>query len=175
VSVPSPNKKYLGKYRGTVMQNIDPELRGRLQLEIADVLGLVPSTWAEPCLPLSGPTGPAMGVYMVPPIGAGVWVEFEQGDPGKPIWVGCRFDNTASVPPLAQASLPGSPNIVLQTLGQNKVVLTDVPAMGVMIQTATGASLIVSDVGIMLSNGKGASIALVGNSVAINAGALTVT
>ena len=55
---------------------------------VPDVLGLVPSTWAEPCVPLAGPTGPPMGVYLVPPIGAGVWVEFEHGDPDYPIWVG---------------------------------------------------------------------------------------
>lgn len=175
MSTPSPNKKYYGKYRGTVIQNIDPELRGRLQLEVVDVLSLIPSTWAEPCIPLSGPTGPPMGVYMVPPIGSGVWVEFEHGDPAKPVWVGCRFDTTANVPALAQAGLPASPNIVFQTLGQNKIVISDVPAIGIMIQTTTGAGLLITDAGIIMSNGQGASIALVGPSVAINGAALTVT
>lgn len=175
MSLPSPNKKYYGKYRGTVIQNIDPELRGRLQLEVVDVLSLVPTTWAEPCVGLSGPTGPPMGVYMVPPIGAGVWVEFEHGDPSKPVWTGCRFDTTANVPTLAQAGLPTSPNIVLQTLGQNKIVISDVPAMGIMIQTLSGAGMLITDAGIIISNGKGASIALVGPSVVINGGALAVT
>ena len=64
---------FIGKYRATVVNNVDPEFRGRLILTIPDVLGLVPSTWAEPCTPLAGPTGPPMGVYMVPPIGAGIW------------------------------------------------------------------------------------------------------
>ncbi|WP_217994943.1 phage baseplate assembly protein V [Methylogaea oryzae] len=83
--------KFWGKYRGTVVQNIDPELRGRIMCMVPDVLGPVPSSWCEACAPLAGPTGAPMGVYMVPPIGAGVWVEFEQGNPGKPIWTGCRF------------------------------------------------------------------------------------
>ena len=78
-----PVQRFVGKYRGTVTQNIDPMLRGRLLCMVPDVLGPVPSSWAEPCVPLAGPTGPPMGVYLVPPIGAGVWVEFEQGDPGK--------------------------------------------------------------------------------------------
>lgn len=85
------NRQYYGKYRGTVLQNVDPEQRGRLMLSVPDVLGPIPSSWAEPCVPLAGPTGPPMGVYLVPPIGAGVWVEFEHGDPDYPIWVGCRW------------------------------------------------------------------------------------
>src|SRR5262249_52288581 len=71
-SAMSEEKKYWGKYRGTVLNNIDPERRGRLQLSVPDVLTLLPTTFAEPCVPLAGPTGPPMGVYLVPPIGAGV-------------------------------------------------------------------------------------------------------
>jgi uncharacterized protein involved in type VI secretion and phage assembly len=116
-----------------------------------------------------------MGIYVVPPIGAGVWVEFEHGDPGKPIWVGCRFDTSANVPPLALTGLPASPNIVLQTLGQNKIIISDVPTIGIAIQTALGAGLSITDAGILMSNGKGASIGLLGPSVVINGTALTVT
>jgi hypothetical protein len=69
MSEPQKPGKYLGKYRGTVVNNIDPELRGRLIAMVPDVLGVVPSSWCEPCVPLSGPTGPPMGSYFVPPIG----------------------------------------------------------------------------------------------------------
>jgi len=119
--------KFYGKYRGTVVQNIDPEFRARIMCIVPDVLGLVPSSWCEVSAPLAGPTGLPMGAYMVPPIGAGVWVEFEQGDPGKPIWSGCRF-GVGDIPPLALAGLPVSPNIVLQTAGQNTLMISDTPA-----------------------------------------------
>ena len=112
-------RTFYGKYRGTVINNVDPMMRGRLLLEVPDVVGFTPSSWAEPCVPLAGPSGPPMGVYMVPPIGAGVWVEFEQGDPSKPIWVGCRWGLPTDIPPLALLGLPISPNICLQTAGQN--------------------------------------------------------
>ena len=46
--------RFFGKYRATVLNNVDPETRGRLMLTIPDVLGLIPSTWAEPCVPLAG-------------------------------------------------------------------------------------------------------------------------
>jgi uncharacterized protein involved in type VI secretion and phage assembly len=168
--------KFLGLYRGTVSQNVDPLMRGRLMVIVPDVLGPVPSSWAEPCAPLAGPTGPPMGVYMVPPIGAGVWVEFEQGDPTHPVWVGCRFGAQSDVPTLAHAGLPVSPNIVLQTAGQNSLVISDLPGPtgGIMLKSATGATLIVNDTGIYISNGKGASIVMTGPTVNINTGALTV-
>jgi uncharacterized protein involved in type VI secretion and phage assembly len=172
----SPNKKYLGKYRGTVFLNIDPEMRGRIIAMVPDVLGVVPSTWCEPCVPLAGPTGPPMGTYFVPPIGAGVWIEFEQGDPNFPIFAGCRFGVASDVPPLAHLGLPISPNIVLQTAGQNSLVISDLPGPtgGIMLKSATGATLIVNDTGIYIQNGKGAFVTMVGPMVNINNGALTV-
>lgn len=127
-------------------------------------------------MPLAGPTGPPMGVYMVPPIGAGVWVEFEQGDVNYPIWVGCRWGAPSDVPPLAHLGLPVSPNIVLQTAGQNSIVISDLPGPtgGIMLKSTTGATLIVNDTGIYIQNGKGASIVLTGPTVNVNLGALTV-
>lgn len=174
MSEPTADKRFWGKYRGTVVTNTDPELRGRLLCLVPDVLGVAPSSWCEACAPLSG-LGPPMGVYMVPPIGAGVWVEFEQGDPGKPIWTGCRFA-PGDVPPIAFAGLPVSPNIVLQTLGQNSVVISDLPGPtgGIMLKSALGATLIVNDTGIYIQNGKGAVITLLGTAIDFNGGALTV-
>jgi uncharacterized protein involved in type VI secretion and phage assembly len=168
--------QYFGKYRATVLNNIDPEMRGRLMLMIPDVLSLIPSTWAEACVPLAGPTGPPMGVYMIPPIGAGVWVEFEHGDPNYPVWVGCRWGAAPGIPPLAHAGLPVSPNIVIQSLGQNSIIVSDLPGPigGIMLKSLTGASIIVNDTGIYIQNGKGASLNMVGPAVTINNGALTI-
>lgn len=170
-------RQFWGKYRGTVINNVDPELRGRLQINIPDVLNVVPSTWAEPCTPLAGPTGPGMGVYMVPPIGAGVWVEFERGDPNYPIWVGCRWGSPSDIPPLAHAGIPASPNIVIQTLGQHSLVISDLPGPtgGLMLKSAAGASIIVNDTGIYIQNGRGASLIMTGPTITVNNGALVVT
>lgn len=162
--------KFFGKYRGTVINNIDPELRGRLIVSVPDVLSLVPSSWAEPCTPLAGPTGPPMGVYMLPPIGAGVWVEFEQGDPSYPIWVGCRWGTSSDVPPLAHTAIPPSTNIVMQTLGQNTIMITDLPGPtgGIMLKSLSGATINVNDTGIYIQNGKGASMTMVGPAINIS-------
>jgi hypothetical protein len=175
---PNTTGRYYGKYRGTVLNNIDPEFTGRLQVMVPDVVGVLPSSWALPCVPLAGPTGPPMGVYMVPPIGAGVWVEFEHGDPEKPIWTGCRWGTTADIPPLAKLGLPVSPSIIFQTAGQNSISISDSPdpvTGGILIKSVTGASISISPTGIIIQNGQGASIMLTGPTVTVNAGALIVT
>ena len=172
------NQKYFGKYRGTVLNNVDPELRGRLMLNVPDVLGVIPSSWAEPCVPLAGPTGPPMGVYFVPPIGAGVWVEFEGGNPDYPIWSGCRWGSAADIPALAKAGNPADPNIVMQSLLQHTFMISDLPPSpatgGIVLKSATGAMIVVNDSGIYIQNGKGASITMIGPTVTVNNGALTI-
>jgi len=166
-------KKYYGKYRGTVINNIDPLQIGRLLVQVPDIGGLIPSSWAMPCFPIAGKQ---MGAYMIPQIGAGVWVEFEQGDQDYPIWSGCWYGSAAEVPVLALAGNPVSPSIVLQTGLQNTLVISDLPGPtgGIMIKSATNATLIVNDTGIYIQNGKGASLVMVGPSVTINNGALTI-
>jgi uncharacterized protein involved in type VI secretion and phage assembly len=161
--------RYLGKYRGSVVANVDPMGIGRIQAQVPDVLGSTPSTWAMPCLPVAGPQ---MGHYVVPPVGAGVWVEFEQGDKNYPIWSGCWYGSRAEVPAPA---MPQPQTMVLQTQGQQTIVLSDQPGVGITLRTASGAMLVINDSGIVISNGQGASISLTGATVAINQGALAIT
>lgn len=79
-------KQFWGKYRGTVIDNEDPLMLGRLQVSVPQVLGEVLASWAMPCVPYAGPQ---VGFCMAPPVGGAVWVEFEGGDPDYPIWAGC--------------------------------------------------------------------------------------
>jgi len=119
-----------------------------------------------------------MGVYMVPPIGAGVWVEFEHGDPDKPIWTGCRWGSTADIPKFALLGNPADPNIVIQSLAQHMIMISDMPPSpatgGIVLRSFSGAMIVVNDSGIYLSNGKGATIAMVGKQIDFNVGALTI-
>jgi hypothetical protein len=185
---PNGGRKYYGKYRGTVINNVDPIQQGRLLVQVPDVVGLAPSSWAAPCAPLAGPTGPPMGVYLVPPIGAGVWVEFEQGDPDYPIWTGCRWGAPSDIPLAARAGNPADPSIVIQSLLQQAIVVSDLPPSppppvmppvpptgGIILRSTTGASIVVNDAGIFISNGKGATITMIGPTITINNGALVIT
>jgi uncharacterized protein involved in type VI secretion and phage assembly len=162
-----------GKYRGTVINNVDPLQIGRIQAMVPDLAGFVPGTWAMPCLPMAGIN---TGIFTAPMIGSGVWIEFERGDPDYPVWVGGYWGSAAEVPVLAHAVPPGVPAVTIQTPLKNGIVVSDVPGPtgGILIQTTTGAMISVSDVGIVISNGKGAISNMTGPTVDVNLGALTV-
>jgi hypothetical protein len=89
--------RFYGKFRGVVRNDRDPQGLGRLQVYVPDVLG-AQGAWAMPCLPCTPPDGPA--IFVLPAVGANVWVEFEAGDPDYPIWAGCYWTTAADMPPL---------------------------------------------------------------------------
>ena len=158
---------FFGKFRGRVADNRDPLMLGRLRLKVPDVYGENESGWAMPALPYAGN---GVGLFLIPPTDASVWVEFEHGDPDYPIWAGCFW---------AQGELPASPPVaemkVLKT-DTATVTLNDTPgAGGITIETQTGMKIKIDATGIEINNGAGGSIKLTGPQVSINNGALEVT
>ena len=156
--------RHFGKYRGTVVNTVDPELRARLQAIVPDVLGTQPTTWAMPAAPYAGPQA---GFVALPPVGAGVWIEFEQGDPDFPIWTGGWWGSAGELP--AATAQPSVNQITLVTPGKHAVVISDIPGVagGVSLRSTSGAHITVSDAGIVIDNGQGASITLTGNKIHI--------
>lgn len=77
--------QFYGKYRGTVADNSDPSNRGRIRAYVPEVLADVESGWCTPCVPYAGAD---KGAFVIPEVGDAVWIEFEAGDPSRPIWVG---------------------------------------------------------------------------------------
>ena len=178
------SKKFYGKYRGTVINNIDPMQMGRIQAIVPDVLGPIPTSFCMPCFPI---TGKQMGTFMMPQIGSGVWIEFEQGNPDYPIWTGGYWGLAAEVPLAALAGNPASPSLVFQSTLQNAVIISDLPPVppppimppapttgGIILRSTTGASIVVNDAGIFISNGKGAIISMMGPNILVNNGALMI-
>lgn len=128
-------RRFFGKYRGKVEQNLDVENRGRIQVSVPAVLGQGRLSWAMPSVPMAGMQA---GIYAVPPRNANVWVEFEGGNPDHPIWSGC-FWGTGEVPSVALVPPPPSSHILVQTAGgQNLVHLDDGgPSAGITLQSGT--------------------------------------
>ena len=135
-------KRYYGKYRATVLPMPDPDRRGRLFVQVSDVNGPNVTNWARPCLPWGGLS---MGCYIVPAAGSKVWVEFEQGHPDKPIWVGCWWGTAAETPTIAKLSpsTPALPIFALESLLKHAFVVTDAPLLpylpsgGILIGNST--------------------------------------
>lgn len=157
----------LGKFRGVVSDNRDPLMLGRLRARVQDVFGDQESGWALPALPYAGN---GVGLFLVPPADAWVWIEFEHGDPDYPIWTGCFW---------AQGEVPASPGVAeMKVFKSDAVTLTvnDLPgAGGVTLETALGMKIVLSATGIEIDNGMGASIKLSGPQVSLNGSALEVT
>jgi hypothetical protein len=156
--------KLFGKYRGTVVKNTDPLLMGRLQVSAPAALGAA-QVWATPCAPFAGPN---VGFFALPPNGANVWVEFEAGNPEKPIWSGC-FWGPGDWP--AAMAIPGMTVIATDTA---TLLINDLPGVGgVSIKTKSNFQIAFDATSITVSNGV-ASVKLDGPKVSINGQALEI-
>ena len=168
-------RKFCGLYRGTVFNNVDPLQIGRIQAIVPDVSNVFPTSWAMPCVPMAGQQ---MGVFVVPPVGAGVWVQFEQGDPDFPVWIGGFWGSVGEVPRPALAGVPATPNVVVQSAAGHVIVVSDTPDGGILLKSAQGPSVFVGNGRIEIRTGslpQSASIVLQNNSVSVNGTALVVT
>lgn len=164
---------FFGKYRGIVTDNLDPLMIGRVRARVPDVMGERESGWALPCAPFGGDQ---TGFFAVPATGAGVWIEFEHGDPDYPVWAGCWWGNAAEMPPTLLAPPPPGKKVMLRTEGGHSILVDDTPGIGgITLETATGQKVALTPTGITIDNGMGGSITLQGPQVSVNNGALEVT
>jgi uncharacterized protein involved in type VI secretion and phage assembly len=157
---------HLGKFRGVVVDNNDPNQLGRLTARVPDVFGDETSGWALPATPYAGD---GVGLYLIPPVGASVWIEFEHGDPEYPIWSGC-FWAGGEVP-----ASPASPNVKVLKTPAGTITINDTSgAAGITIETADGKKIVLDSGGIEITVGQ-AVVKLSGPTVSVNSGALEVT
>jgi uncharacterized protein involved in type VI secretion and phage assembly len=162
--------QFYGKYRGIVTDINDPLMTGRIRARVPDVLGDIESGWALPCAPFGGS---GMGFFALPTVGAGVWIEFEHGDPDYPIWVGAWFGSVADLP--TELLAPPYKKTMIKTAGGNTIILDDTPGIGgITLQTSSGQKITLSAISIEIDNGQGGVIKLTGPQVSINNGALDV-
>ena len=76
--------RFYGLYQGIVLENEDPEKRGRLKVKIPSVLAdQVFEKWIYGKSIFNGNT---IGIWAIPSVGSGVWITFINGDPTMPIW-----------------------------------------------------------------------------------------
>ncbi len=133
--------RFSGKYRGTVSDDRSGGDLGKLRVKVPDVYDDQDSPVAWPCVPFAGPNH---GFVAIPEVDDGVWVEFEAGDPSRPIWVGSWF---------AQGDMPSPSDTNVRTLitsGGLKLVMDD-GANELRLEHPDGAKLSLTSDGITLS------------------------
>lgn len=111
------DSRHYGKYRGLVSDNSDPDNLGRLKAKVPRLLGDEETGWALPAFPYGGAS--EQGFFAVPDVGAGVWIEFEEGDLSYPIWTGTWYAS-GSIP---ESATPDQK--ILKTKSGHKLILDD--------------------------------------------------
>lgn len=134
--------RFYGKYRGLVADNADPLLLGRVRADVPAALGEVTTGWALPCLPY---TGDGSGFHAIPPVGAGVWIEFEGGDPDYPIWTGGWWGDGQV--PTDQTGAPAEPGLKILRSEQGLIVALDDDGQTITLSDGDGKNLLTITVG----------------------------
>src|SRR5262245_11005888 len=96
------HRRFYGKYRGVVTENDDPDKQGRVRVKVAELFGDDVTGWAMPCVPFAPPN---KGALYLPEVDSFVWVEFEGGDPSRPIWAGCFWWPRDKAPDVASPAV----------------------------------------------------------------------
>ena len=129
--------KHYGKYRGTVSDNQDPRKQGRVKARVPEILGDVDSGWALPCAPYAGEK---TGVYSVPPVGAGIWLEFEAGDVSRPIWVGCWW--TSDKLPTDESGSSATPDVKIMRSEQGLLLALHDDSQTIALSDSSGSNIL---------------------------------
>ena len=173
-------RRMLGKYRGFVVDNADPEQLGRLKLRVPSVLGdEIVTGWAMPCVPYGGDVG--QGFLFIPEVGAGVWVEFEEGDLEFPIWVGTFWSKPGGESELPKPNDPdGAEQDSVQDPPTRKILKTEKghtlqfedaggEEMVTLFVAERGHVITLDSVGIKITDGEN------GHVITLNSDGVTIT
>ncbi len=163
----SEERQFFGKYRGQVTDNNDTDNLGRIRATVLEVYGTNPSPWAMPSVPYAGDK---VGLMLIPPVGAWVWFEFEHGSSRWPVWTGCFWESNQTRP----AGTPTKKVLAFDTV----TITIDDSQQGqgnIAIETDASCHLSIAGNTIEITNGKGSTIKLDGNTVSINDTGLQVT
>src|SRR5260370_29716914 len=91
---------------------------------------------------------------------------------------GGRGGKPAEIQKFVFLGTPADPNIVIQSLAQHMIMISDMPPSpatgGIVLRSFSGAMIRVNESRIYLSNRKGATIAIGGKQIDFNVGAVTI-
>jgi uncharacterized protein involved in type VI secretion and phage assembly len=140
--------KFWGKYRALVTDIKDVKNMGRIMVQCPSVFGESESQWCIPCVPF---TGDGHGIMFLPAVGDVVWIEFEEGDIEKPIWVGSWWGLRKA--PLTYSEVANKR--IIKTRSGNEIVLEDTEGgENIFIQDKNGNSILMNKDGITIRSCK---------------------
>lgn len=150
---------FYGKYRGMVSDVDDPQQMGRVKARVPEIYHDQESPWALPAAPFAGPRH---GFVVIPEVNDGVWVEFEAGDPSRPIWSGGWWD-------ASEMPSPGDTKVrVLVTSAGHQLVLDDQNKVFDLLH-CSGAEIKMTDSDLTLTIGQ-SEIKMTGSDISLKNG-----
>ena len=154
---------YTGIYRAQVINNVDPQAYGRVQVSIPGLSGPQNATvWARPSSPFGYAPG-KQGSFVVPTIGAQVYVFFENGDTSLPVYfAGVVLNN--QVLPDATIDGPNPKEFVIYRSPNGNVVRVSDNKNKILLDTTNGSSITIdnSSTSITIKNAVGQSVVIDG-------------
>lgn len=172
------SQRYLGKYRGAVVDNADPERLGRVRVTVPSLFGAdVVTGWALPCVPVGGM--PGQGWFAVPRVGAGVWVEFEEGDLEFPVVTGTFWSapDAAPEPPVAvdgdgaDIGISDPPTRTILTTAKGHTIQiedADDSELVLIVEATHGHVVLLDSTGIRITDGTGNEIAMTADAFTVH-------
>lgn len=154
--------RFRGKFSGTVVDNNDSDRDGKLQISLPQILGDT-QPWARPCVPYAAQ---GLGLFIMPPKGTRVWVEFEDGNLDQPIWTGFEWPKGGAPAAKAEEMMIATPSGTIKFNDQND--------KGEIVITAGKMEIALGDGAVTIKSGDGATVELKGKSTAINGDGLEV-
>ena len=153
--------RYYGVYRAVVVNNQDSNHQGKIQVSIPYIQSGI-KVWASS---KSNAGGVGYGFkFLTPPVGEFVWVEFEFGDPLRPVW---------SYHPWARGECPkdlqATNTIGLVTPKGHKILLKEDEDI-FSLQLEEGSSLFIEKGKITLNTPDGGKVTIEGKKVILNDG-----
>jgi uncharacterized protein involved in type VI secretion and phage assembly len=156
---------HFGKYRGLVSDVADPEALGRIKARVPAVFGAdLETPWAMPAAPFAGADH---GLFLLPEVGDGVWIEFEGGDPSRPIWSGCWWAR-------GQVPSPAGEKQRLLATSAGHQILIDEDADEIRLTHPAGGELIIGASEITLTLGA-CELKITASEIVLNNGMVKVT
>jgi uncharacterized protein involved in type VI secretion and phage assembly len=129
--------QFFGKYRGLVTDTDDPKNLGRLRAKVQEVLGDTDTGWALPVAPYAAKNE---GFYAIPPVNAGVWIEFEAGDVERPLWSGAWWGDDQL--PKNESGADTKPTLKIWRSEKGMLVAMDDAAETLTLSDSEGSNLI---------------------------------
>ena len=167
--------KLFGKYLGKVIDLKDPEGRGRIKVQVPQVL-ITADAWADPCVPFAGTD---VGFFFLPKVGTMVWVEFQAGEATHPIWSGCLWAKNE----IPAADRPGdTPDIKFIRTEKFQIRIDDAEGtLTIAVRGDNGSNIVIdanqitAESSTITNKTSSRKTELTGSSFSVNDGALEVT